>query len=125
MDFKTFLKKAGKVASVVAHHAGAHKVPLLHKLNRHVYKKLSEEITDFEAFLLEQNLAVSASKHFAKATSHPEQTLHWHKHNARGHAVLSQHYDKIGNQTMAKDHHSKSEHHISCAEKIEDQKAGH
>jgi hypothetical protein len=50
MDFKTFLKKTGKVASVVAHHAGAHKVPLLHKLNRHVYKKLSEEITISASF---------------------------------------------------------------------------
>lgn len=79
----------------------------------------------FEEYLAEQNLAVMANHHFEKAKRHKENTLHWHKHNARGHALCSQHHDKIGNKAKAAEHHAKSEEHIAAAEKIEDQKHGY
>ena len=74
----------------------------------------------FDEYLTEQCLSAMADHHFTKASKHAQGTLHFHKHNARGHAVMSQHYDKKGDAQKAAEHHKKSEEHIAAAQKIED-----
>lgn len=75
-------------------------------------------MNSFEEFLLES--ASGASEHFSKAKKHAENSLEWHKSNARGHAMLSHHFDKKGDSKKAAYHSDVSEKHIKKAQEIED-----
>lgn len=114
MDFKSFLKSAGKVASTVAHHAGAKNVPILNKANQKIKKKLNEDVSEFEQFMEatkpefsthpDHETHATAAKHLIDNHKHDG----WEKHHELYHGSGSKlhHHTEIHSDSVKEIHHA-------------------